>query len=770
MKINKICHYLVRGCLTAIIILVPVFFQCYTNRCWEINTMALFQTLVEILAAAWLIKWLFGGYGPVLSGKKLKVFILALVFLVTLILATIFSASPEYSFLGSYERRMGLITWLHFFVFFTILVLEDWQPRDIKLILSGGLIASGLVVFYSIVQSLGFNIWTWRLGSSGTSVLDTRIFATFGQPNFLASWLLLVIPLNIFCLIYFKKFYQRILIAILILSCLVVLLLTQSRGAWLGFLAEIIFFVGVYLFAKGRKKAFKIFLIIVIIAFVGYVGLNIFSSAPTTKNVSNPTLFYRLKSLVLLKNLTTTYTRLMSWHIALEAIARRPILGYGPEMFLFEAIKHYQPSQAIYETINTFPDRAHNDFLDATLNAGIVGLLFYLALLVAVFYYALKFIKDNFSQGLNNCGLVFALMVGLFGYLVSLQFSFHDIQTIIYFWLYLGLIIFLIFPVLISFNQERRKNFWQQIILSTLVIILTIVVVWFFNLRAILADFYYRQAYTQLKDQKIALSLNNFDKVFSLQPEQSYYREGLAINIMGLVNSVPKEDGLRLVNLSIEALNDNDSHVGSFLARLYLAQLYALKAQMTQVPPDFQQAENEFTKLSQFSPQIANIYNEWCQLKIYEKNWDKAAQTCQKALSLYPNLKDANLNDQHRGEIVTEIIRVYDKLAQIYLAQNNYSQTLSTYWTILHLDPWQSQYYKKIADIYYLRHDLNSAIKYNLKGYSLNPKDYNWPWAIALLYREKGNLTEARFYVQQALSLNKDNKQIQDFINQIKKI
>jgi putative inorganic carbon (HCO3(-)) transporter len=731
--------------------------------------MVLFQILAEILAAAWMIKWIFGDHGLALSGKKLRVFILGLSFLLALSLATLFSPSPEYSFLGSYERRMGLLSWLHFFVLFTVLILENWQSRDIRLILNGVLIASGLVVFYAIVQFFGINIWTWQWVSTRAAILDTRIFATFGQPNFLASWLLLVIPLNSFCFFYFKNKYQRILISALTLLCFVTLLLTQSRGAWLGFLAEIIFFIGAYLFIKNKKRTLRIFLVIFLVLLIGYILLNIFSTTNSSKKVVGPTLFYRLKSLVLVKGVVSTYTRLLSWRIALQSIVHRPVLGYGPEMFVFEAIRYYQPSQAIYETINTFPDRAHNDFLDITLNAGLIGLLFYVALLVTIFYYSLRFIKNNLSHIRDDSALVLALTVGLFGYLASLQFNFHDIQIVIYFWLYLGLVVFLTCPTSLLPKQERQRNIWYQGVLSVLVIILMATVIWFFNLRVILADLYYRQAYMQLKDQKIKQSLKNFDKIFSLQPEQPYYREGLAINITGLVNSVSPDNSLKLINLSIEALNDNDPHARSFFARLYLVQLYSLRAQLTQSAQDFQEAENEFIKLSQFSPKIANIYNEWCQLKIYEEDWTSAAQTCQMALDLYPDLNDPNLNDIHRREIVTEKITVYDKLGEIHLARKEYSLALSTYWIILHLDPWQHQYYKKIADVYYLRRDLGSAIKYNLRGYSLSPKDYNWPLAIAMLYREQGNNKMALRYVNETLSLQKDNPSAQSLLKELKK-
>ncbi|MCX6741194.1 MAG: O-antigen ligase family protein, partial [Candidatus Parcubacteria bacterium] len=774
-----------------------------------------------ILAAVWLLKLIFSGMSPVLSGAKLKAVLLGLVFLGVLTLATLFSASPQYSFLGSYIRHMGLVTWLHCFVFFLIIVLEDWRSADLKLFLGGILGSMAIVDAYSALQFLGINIWSWQWSATYAytlSILYRQIFASFGQPNFLASWLLLVIPVGIFCFFHFKRFYLRVLTGLLTIWSFIVLILTQSRGAWLGFLAEIIFLIGCYLFIKRRKRLLWLFVAILIILSIAYICLNLFVSPPSPSSMmikyNNYRISYRLDTFIFVKTAVTVHTRLLTWRIALQAIAQRPILGYGPDMFLFEAMKHYQPIQAIYEAINSFPDRAHNDFLDEALTAGLLGLVVYLIFILYIFYQALRFIRNEaprinlrgikrnppkpptlFSQGLGrfsalpflqqpaehsatednlsvpgfSARLALVLLVGLFGYLVSLQFSFHDIQTVIYFWLYLALIIILSCP---ANDLNWRKNIsspWFKKIAAILIVMIGLVLIYFFSLRVFLADLYCHQAFIQFNGQQLEKGLDNFARVFALQPEQPVYSEALAASLNNFINDqTPVATKARLVDLAISTLNDINPAIHSLFARLYLARFYGLKAELSQKPEDFKKAEQVFVDLSNWSPQMAIIYDNWCQLKIYEQNWPEALTKCNKALSLYPDLKDPNLNETFRQEIISEMITVYDKLGQVYLAQHNNEQALNTYWTVLRLAPSQHQYYKKIADVYYLRYDFDSAIKYNLKGYTLDPKNYRWPWGIALLYYEKGDNRAATHYAEEALGLQKDDQAIMMFLKKVK--
>ena len=114
-------------------------------------------------------------------------------------------------------------------------------------------------------------------------------------------------------------------------------------------------------------------------------------------------------------------------------------MGYGLENQVLNFINYYEPKMSVLESINSHPDRAHNDILDTVLTSGLFGLVSYLFLLISIFYIGLKQVfknKDYFIKITSLC-----VLTGLVGYLTSLQFSFHIITTSVYFWAFFAIIL-----------------------------------------------------------------------------------------------------------------------------------------------------------------------------------------------------------------------------------------------------------------------------------------------------------------------------------------
>ena len=70
----------------------------------------------------------------------------------------------------------------------------------------------------------------------------------------------------------------------------------------------------------------------------------------------------------------------------------RPLIGYGPESMYVAYNQFYQPELGQVEKRNASPDRAHNETWDSIVITGILGLLVYLSIFSAVFYYGLKWL------------------------------------------------------------------------------------------------------------------------------------------------------------------------------------------------------------------------------------------------------------------------------------------------------------------------------------------------------------------------------------------
>jgi tetratricopeptide (TPR) repeat protein len=90
-------------------------------------------------------------------------------------------------------------------------------------------------------------------------------------------------------------------------------------------------------------------------------------------------------------NDASNQARLYIWPMALEGAMERPVLGWGQENFGYVFQAHYNP--AMYDQGDWF-DRAHNIFLDWLVNAGIIGLLSYLALYLFFVIYVWKSSMD----------------------------------------------------------------------------------------------------------------------------------------------------------------------------------------------------------------------------------------------------------------------------------------------------------------------------------------------------------------------------------------
>ncbi len=433
----------------AIFFFLPLFFFPFVHGSWEISETFLTMTLVEIICFLWLVKAVIK-WKVDFEFKKIKFILPAVIFIFILGLAMIWTQSPYYSFWGSYVRKMGYLMWLHFFLFFLILFFNLKTSKQIVRVFYVIASVAGIVAVYGFLQVFGMDFFHWSESPS----LGHRVFSTFGQPNFLASWLLLALPIILWLFFsisrslnrsdlaennVFKKVFLRPIFICLFLLSLIILVLTQSRGAWIGFFFASFFFIIIFSWQK-KKKTLVVFLLIFFI--LSMVFLTILNARPLmTREGDNP-LIVRLKTL---SNLSGAgQLRLIWWKNSLDLIKQRPLLGYGPETQELIFAKYYQPEYAALEGINQMPDRAHNDFLDVLLISGILGLISYMFLIVSVFWLGLKYIFKRTLLEFTVYGsrfMVLVLLTGLFGYLISLQFSFHFIPAAAYFWAYLAIIL-----------------------------------------------------------------------------------------------------------------------------------------------------------------------------------------------------------------------------------------------------------------------------------------------------------------------------------------
>ena len=233
-KFIKIGDYLIEFFILAIVFCVPIYFAIFlkNNNIFELNKIVLFKILVLLILLFSLIK-------AVLQKSELrriyavlfnKYLIIPLLFILTLLIATIFSIDKEVSLYGLNFRQQGLVSYIFYYIFFVLLLINLRNYSQLKLIIITASISSFLVSLYGVLQASGYDFINWR----EPAILTGRVSSSLGQPNFLASYLLLVIPLSGYLVLNSKKFLLKFFWIIVLFFQLLCLFLTYSRGGWLG--------------------------------------------------------------------------------------------------------------------------------------------------------------------------------------------------------------------------------------------------------------------------------------------------------------------------------------------------------------------------------------------------------------------------------------------------------------------------------------------------------------------------------------------------------
>ena len=679
----------------AVVFFIPIFFLRGMHNVFEIPKNILFQSLVEILLFVYLLKlMLYGWPGKQVLWQRIRYLIPGFIFIIVLGVSTILSQVHWFSFWGSWERKMGYLAWLHFFIFALILLINTRKQSQIYRLIIAILFSCVFVVIYGIIQALGLDPFAWTLDP----FVVKRIFSSIGQPNFLGSWLLLVIPLALYGVIkrpYFrnsKNFSLGIKILCFILLILLVwsLFLTKSRGAWVGFVA-LLGFMTVFLLWQKNKKLIIIPILSVLLIAILIVFLN--QAEIDKEKISHSPFLSRLQSFTDLKE-AGNY-RLMHWQASLDLIKQKPIFGYGLGAQRFNFPKYYTPEFAVYEKPNIYLDYAHNDILDVLLASGVLGLAAYLFFIGYIFWQGLRYYLQKNKNGI----LVLLILSALFGYLVSILFSFHVMSTMVYFWLFIVLVIALTqdlkpMPRLrASKGLTPKKGLIILLLLSFLLVCL-----WQFNTRLYLSSHYFFNAKKAKAMGNVNRSIDYHIRAIKFSPNNPYFRQEFALSLYQfssfistpaeplpeltlLNNSAPGgiaaerhltgltpdlNKKLEWLNLGIENILAIPEHIRPIESLIWLPWLKTEKAYITRQENDFVEAEKLYEAVAFFSPQTALIYNKWCDLEIYQEKWFQAAAMCEKALALYPDIEHPHMNAEHRRDVVDEMVSAYINLTNIY--------------------------------------------------------------------------------------------------------
>lgn len=202
---------------------------------------------------------------------------------------------------------------------------------------------------------------------------EAKITASFTAPNGFAAYLAAVLPLPL-ALIAFNVTTLRRRFGLFALSLVlaVCLLLTFTRGAWLGFFAG---FLLLFLFAGMRR------FVTAIVIFALLVSLATAFAPAAVKS--------HLGSLAKIGTDLSSADRLIIWKTGWKMFMDMPLFGHGLGTFM-SVFERYRPAgynEIVY---------AHNCFLQMAAETGIMGLLAFLWLCASVILRAFsRFLKSS---------------------------------------------------------------------------------------------------------------------------------------------------------------------------------------------------------------------------------------------------------------------------------------------------------------------------------------------------------------------------------------
>ena len=345
-----------------------------------------------------------------------------LLYYMILLISLFFATNIRLAIQGNLYRQEGFSTLIVYGLLFIAarkqVILND---KKVKMILMSACIVSlyGLLQYYSLEF---FPRDFMRVGW-------VAAFSTIGNPNFLGSYLVLMLPLTYY-LFVIKKSKSALLSFVLLFWCL---LATNTRGAWIGALVSFTF-----LFCYGGiriKNNKKIFLRITILAAISLIIIFAFNMA------SNNLFSERVVSIS--KDIETAIegkenakyagsNRFYIWSKVLILIQNKPMFGYGIENLQIPFVKYFGE-----DSLKTFGyvlpvDKAHNEFLHIAVSSGVPSLCMYLFF---VFLIILKYIKSRMKSQLSTF-----LFLSIIGYLSQAFFNISVVSVAFIYWIFLGLL------------------------------------------------------------------------------------------------------------------------------------------------------------------------------------------------------------------------------------------------------------------------------------------------------------------------------------------
>ena len=358
----------------ALAIITPLLFTTITTELYEVPKMLFVYSGASIILFLTIAKFILNG--KIELPKNLILISLSILFLSQII--STFASIDKYTSIFGFPSRLngGLLSLFAYIIIFACAIV-NLSKIDAKKILMTIVVSALAVSLWGIPGHFDKDPSCLILSGQLTSGCwqkefnpQSRIFSTLGQPNWLASYLVLVLPISLALVIYHKADLQKIFFAITSVIIFWAIILTNSRSGLLGLgiaIVGLLLLLGKDIISKNLKFLLPTAIALTIIVVIFRTGilerteetLNKAGSLenPTTQLPNYPTIQLPIPT-------DSSQIRLIVWKGTIDIFKKWPIFGTGPETFVssyyfVRPLAHNQTSEWEF-----YYNKAHNEFLN----------------------------------------------------------------------------------------------------------------------------------------------------------------------------------------------------------------------------------------------------------------------------------------------------------------------------------------------------------------------------------------------------------------------
>ncbi len=575
---------------------------------------------------------------------------LVLAFVAWVTLSTAFSIHLPTSILGKYRRYEGFISFANYAVVF-FLASQVLRDRRRLVTLAHALVGVGaLIAFHGIAQYFGLDFLNW----AKPALNKYRAFSTYGNPDLLVGYLVLLVPIGIGATVTAENRSHARIYGTCTLVIFIAMMLTFSRSAWPGVLAALVYLAVIAWRQRVARLPQIAAVAAVVVILVGALTVYSMRSASPTTNV------YERAKILLTPTKGTAGARLEMWKAALAATKDRPLTGFGPDTFrlffpFYKTVRYVQLSG-----YQSFVDNAHSYPFQLASTIGIPGaLLFYVILAVALAWIT-RWVWKPSSEAKERFFFA-ALAAGVLAYCIHQLFSLSVSGTTVLLWLLLA-------GLMVPFGRTapiewRPTSSGARVAISG-VLAVVLLAAFYFNLRYLAADAAHLSS-IRAQSRNIDEAFATEEDALALNPYVDAYRIQKATLLMNrAIGRRDKQEILQTVDYLRESIAVSPREYTNYemLAGAYMA------------VAELGDRRYESKALDTLLYALRYVHPHAPSAKVHVAAAYRAARKSDRAL---PYAREAVTEDPHYAEAAYELGAVYEALGQKSRALRSYKRAVT---------------------------------------------------------------------------------------------